>query len=100
MATPEQIRVHVQGVYFLAFISCNDPGHTPYTIYLSAALKCFSRSLLVMQDPDSSPPCHSFQLNSASQVAFKEITACGSELRFTCHLLMDKEFSSSEIHAA
>lgn len=86
----------------LAFISCNDPGQTIYTTCLSADLKCSSWSLLVMQCPMSSPPCHSFQLNSTwiLKVAFKDVTAHGSKLRFASRLLADKEFPSSEIHAA
>lgn len=92
--------MHVQGYYFYALICCNDQGQAIRAVSLSADLKCFSWSLLVMQHPVSSPPCHSFLLNSTSQVAFKEITARGSKWRLASHLLADKEFSSSEIRAA
>lgn len=72
-ATIGQLWVHIQGYYFLAFISCNDPGQTIYTVSLSADLKCSNWSLLVTQRPVSSPPHHSFQRNSTSQIAFKPL---------------------------
>lgn len=64
----DSLGVHVQGYYFLEFISCSDPGQIIFTVCLSADLKCSSWSLHVMQRSTSSPPCHSFQLHSTSQV--------------------------------